>query len=686
MGYFDSDKTNNDKYDNFGKWKPIPGLKNEKLNYWKDAKGSSIHLFSGGIYDGKDGVNGGFVGLKGDIPLYDRGNLELYGGVGNIAAAGAKFSHSIWQNDNFAVKGYARAEGAVDLFNKKEFNFEQQNDIQKTYDNTSSVIGETQGEVIVPEDFYYYGEGHYNTDIIYHKTDVINQYELDIENNANLKGDFLASGFKAALGGEVTFTNDKGNLEFGLGGEIGLKGQRAVKSDYNEGQVNHNITLNSAEYNDNAVWGGVYDGLSNLQSNESITVNNRYDLGGFETKLGFDSNLYGAINGRMNYRAGRFGLDLNAGIDYSNQKFTPNFKAGVCYMLGDSPKMYNHGARVLFKKNLLSGEQVYSDSKYPEARLNFFTKAQAIDGINGAAVGLEGKVPLNNIGTDLNISAGVGNFITADVNLSQTNPVVNDDWQLKGSIGAKIDYSLTKKNTYTVEDIIAENESDYYTEILSTNEIIQDYNLPYSFDNAYFDSSRKYTVYEKNKIIITNEMEANSSSIKAYGSLGINYKKDNWVIGVEIEGGLKNKDLSPELSSDLSQFEYSSEYSTPDFDPRNPEQFHQGIPCRCGIWIVHNPEDESVITTGGQLVQYISDPTDGYPEPGAYVHHKLVGDTKITYEGDTNGYASYIPKFKPYINLKLGGEYNIDNKNSISADVNYDGQLGAQITYSRKLK
>ena len=675
-----------DNYPDFGKRRTIPGLKNEKLHYPKNKIGSNIQLFSSGRYD-SDGVNGGFVGLKGDVSIYDRGELELYGGVGNIAAAGAKFSHSIWENDNFAVKGYARAEGAVDLFNKKEFVIEQQNDIQETYDNTTSVIGETQGEVVDPEDFYYYGEGHYDTDIIYHKTDVINQYELDIENNANLKGDFLASGFKTAIGGEVTFTNDKGNLEFGLSGEIGLKGQRAAKSDYNQGQVTHNTTLNSAEYNDDAVWGGVYDGLSNLQSDESITIDNRFDLGGFETKLGFDSNLYGAINGRVNYRAGRFGLDLNAGIDYSNQKFTPNFKAGVSYILGDSPKMYNHGARILFKKNPLSNEELYLDSKYPEAELDFFTKAQAVDGVNGLAAGLEGKVPLNNIGTDLNISAGVGNFITADVNLSQTNPVVNNDWQLKGSIGAKIDYSLTKKNTYTVKDILSENESDYYTEVLSTNEILQNNNLPLLDGLGRYNSSRKYKVHETNKITITNEMETNASSIKAYGSLGINYIKDNWTIGTEIEGGLKNKDLYPELSSDLSQFEYySSGYSSPNFDPRNPEQFHQGFPCICGIWIVHNPEDESVITTGGQLVQYILDPTDGYPEPGAYVHHKLVGDTRLTYKGDTNGYASYTPKFKPYVNLKLGGEYNFDNKNSIRGEVNYDGELGGQIVYTRKIR
>lgn len=660
----------NDNYPNFGN-RIIPGLKKDKLRYPKNSLGSNIQLFTDGQYE-KGGINGAYAGIRGQVSLYNGGDLELYGGAGNIAAAGLKYSHTFYQRDNLSFKGYARAEGALSLTNKKEFSPIDYNvNIETTANSDSNINAEYSGDItptwsIIPDN-----------DMLYHHTDIKNQWELDIQHNANLTGEMPLSNFKTAIGGEMTFTNDKGNLEIGLGGEIGVKGKSSGKSEFSQWQIEQHTTLNSAECNSDIVWENMN---SNLQSNESLTINNRINIGGFETKVGVDPKLYGALNGKLNYRVGKFGVNLGAGIDYSDKTITPNFKAGITYMLGDSPIIHKHGARVLFKKNPLSGDGVFLDTLSPEATLKLFTEGKATDGINGLAVGLEGNIPLNNIGTDLNIRAGIGNYVTADFNISQTNPIHNNNIKLIGRIGGAIDYSLTKKNIYESKEVLAENENDYYVEHSSINSYTPDYDYP---------QIAQYTINEQNQIVQVNKAIVNANSIKAYGSLAVAYNKNNLTLKAEIEGGYRTIREPFDVSHENTQFDASAGYTAQNYQPESgnlpdpPAGNGNGY-----YWHMSNyyNDNHELAAQNIQVGSIVPNPTSGYPYTGLYMNNTLEGNSRIGFNGNSSSHVSFIPKFKPYLKGKFSGTYDFDNKNSITGEINYDGNLGGLVTYTRRLR
>ena len=754
MSYIDSkdinSNNNKDKYDNFGKWKPIPGLKHENLFYRKEAEGSTMHLFTGGIYDGKDGVNGGFVGLKGDIPLYDRGKLEVYGGAGNIAAAGAKFSHSIWQNDNFAFKGYAKAEGTVDLFGKREFAIENTANGSKSETHKDSVLAEGEGTVntinsyndeeIIPgipiqhNDVNNYIDNNilgidYNK--IYHKTYFNNNYNITMSSTDALKGTIFNATAKAAIGMEAEYTNDKGNFSISVGGEIGRKGQfDAVSKMYgiDNDNVNQKIELESSHYNDGAAYDGIHTsyflfhlannelGLSNLESQETVNIHNKVQAAGFQTDLNFTSKWYSALKCSANYKIGRLGLDVGTGVDYCDNKFNPTVKAGVSYLIGDKPIIHNHGARVLFAKNTLNKyEGIYEDynamKNYPEAKLNVFAKGQAMDGVNGGAIGLEGNIPLNNVGTAMNISAGIGNIITADFNISQTNPTKWNNISLSGRLGVSENISLTEKlalqteekigeqnfthNVQYSDSIITQMYNDFYNEAINYGMTPEMANAEWeniwntSFNNHYDYIIDDYTVNEQYELYSTSKCVLPANSTKMYADLSAIYQKNNLKVAIGVEGGYKSAYVNPKTSGEISNVNISSEYvnklNQDDINISNGGLFNlaTNITNIEESTTAHYFSDTSYVYDKPLRSALIRQPGGDCSHAGAYVFSGIEGNTNINMNASSDGEVSFVPKFMPYLTATCGIEYDIKDAGTVGVKASLGGLTGVSVILKR---
>ena len=688
MGYIDhkelSIKDNKDKYANFGKYKPIPGVKRENLFLRNNTKGAEIQLFSGGIFE-NDGVSGCFAGLKGNIPLYDKGQLEIYGGAGNIAAAGAKFSHSVWKNNNFALKGYAKAEGAISLTDNREFITKINTDAAGTDYSETSLVTECPGEVTITDNFnaaiseeleYPTSFDGYDFNTIYHKTDFIQSYNVNMD-NSNISAYLPNSDFKTAIGAEATYTNDKGNFEVGIGGELGIRSKFVPIAKYNSTfDAKLDVNLISAESSEDAsaVLDAFYDseygswGLDimspNIKTNESVDLTHTVDIGGFEAKLGLKSKLYGALKGRINYRAGKFGINAEAGINCSDKSFTPAFKAGISYQIGNSPIIHKHGARVLFRKNPLSGEHLFQDRKYPEAKLNIFAKGQSINGVSGFALGLGGNIPINNIGTELNISAGAGNIITADINLSQTNPVVNDNWALRSKLGAGLDYSFSRNDIYSASAQGYEKQSAFHVDPKNPN----------------LGTEREYDFKETYLISLSGNSSVNSNSMKLYGGIDLCYKpSDNCEIAVGVEGGLKGNYSTSAINIAEPSTEINSVYSDKiDYDDNYHDVLlaynHYGY--RLSWW-------QNMSLVDYYKIDDVRIPENGFDHPGFFVGNDIVGNSQINFNSESLGKISYAPKFKPYITPTVSAEYDIKNIGKIGAKASFNG---AAISFTRSIK
>jgi len=657
----------------------IPGLKRTKLSPFKSERGSELQLFTGGQYE-KNGVNGGFIGLRGDVPLKNS-RLEVYGGVGNIAAAGAKYSYNIWQNDNFSFKGYARTEGAISFTDKKRVTINNSSSFEKGVYAQNSIVSECPAEVVITDGYqtalsesgYETTLEGYNFNTIYHKTYLEQNYNINADVAANINTDLYASNFKTAIGGELTYTNDRGNLDISISGEVGVKSNFSVNSKYNPNViVKTDADLLSANSNDDAhvTLNGNNDvyipGRPNLQTKESIRLAHSVNIGGFENSLGLESSLYGVFNGSVNYRAGKFQLGGEAGIQYSNKQFTPTFKAELSYLLGNSPKLYNRSPLVLGKKLPFYDGPLYTKPNYYlESNLNLFVRGQAINDVNGFAVGLEGNFPLNNLGTELNVSAGVGNIITADINISQTNPITNDKWTLKNKFGIGLNYSLTNKNTSTEEVPLYDKRFEYYV-----NDNILEYE--YNFHH-------EYTIDEIYSMISSNTSAINKNSMKLYGGTNICYKPiDKFEINIGIEGGYKGSIITAIVDNVDSLTDVHTNYDNKDACdfPNNHYQMIQNH--------VHWDNYSSIHTMF--TTDDIRVPEYGFEKPGYYVTNNLGGDTQIDIMSKYNSTITYTPKLKPYIKVKAGAQYNFDNKNSLKGEVSYDGKFGGFVTYTRKLK
>ena len=117
-----------------------------------------------------------------------------------------------------------------------------------------------------------------------------------------LKGDIFKADARAAVGMEMEYVNDDGNLRLSLGGEIGRKGRfEAVSKMYGieNDNVEQTVELESSHYNDGATFDGYFThtdflsyqeyGVVNFESQEVINIYNKVHAAGFQTDLKFKS-------------------------------------------------------------------------------------------------------------------------------------------------------------------------------------------------------------------------------------------------------------------------------------------------------------------------------------------------------------------------------------------------------------
>lgn len=687
-----SDYLDKNNYSNFGKRTTPPGLIKNQLKPFKNKNtGATINLYAGTQYD-KNGISRSTVGFEGAGIKAGPGELNVYGGIGNAIELKAEYTLPVSKSDNFSFDAFAKAD-CVFSPKKKEFEIEYNSDTQSTTTQTSSVSFEVPGQVIQTGDAEHNLLPE-NTDSFIHTTEFTHRYNVNVPVNAKLKGDIFSSDLKASIGGKLTYTNDKGNFDAYVSGEAGIKTEFEQKTKYNQNcSATQNITPVSAEYNEDAYFeisahkldnGHTHVGYgANFESDEHIKIENNVNIGGFVTKTGIATpSLYCEIDGGLNYKVGKFKFGAEAGLKYCDKQFSPVFKAGISYVLGESPKIYNHGPRVLFRESPIDNRAIYQTSSYPKAELYGLTKAQMNNGVNGIAAGIGGKIPINNVGTDINLSAElVGTYVGGELSLSQTNPVVNDNWSLKSSVGVKGALSWTDKQVLSMNYLLAEKELTNN----STN-VVEHWLLPNNNSDGNSPQpeyiitppSNPQTIDEEYKVFCTNTKVGNASYINPFAELKIAYKQENWSVNASVEGGVVNTASTPTLSANSDGLNItSSEYkpcehtlsiynnkhlATSDFTEGNWTEHYE----------IHELYHNSVTTSNAQAEQYYE------------------GDTQLTLgTTESEGTISLIPKFVPTLKLGFGGEYNIDKYNTLNGQISYDvirKQPSAQLTYIRRIK